>query len=79
MKLRYGIRANHGGFIKCRICIDPDNMSEECFNQHVLKTCAPALRSLHCRCAMFPAAASMRYSIVAATTIVNLSAPMFIT
>ena len=39
MAVRYGIRANHGGFLKCRICDDPSNMSEECFNKHVLNTC----------------------------------------
>ena len=38
--LRYGIRANHGGFIRCRICDDPNNMSEACFDQHILRTCA---------------------------------------
>ena len=41
--LRYNIRANHGSFIKCRICNDPDNMSGECFNQNILQTCAPVL------------------------------------
>ena len=57
--LSYGIRANHGGFLKCRICTDPNNMSEECFNQHILQTCAPALRWLPCTCAVLPAAAQL--------------------
>lgn len=61
MNLKYGIRANHGGFLECRICTDPDNMSEECFNQYILKTCASALRCLPCTCAVLPAAAPMRH------------------
>lgn len=47
MEVRYGIRANHGGFLKCRICDDPNNMSEACFNQHILKTCGPCSPHAH--------------------------------
>ena len=45
IEIEWMIIADHGGFLQCNICDDPDNLSEDCFNQHPLMTCVPDLET----------------------------------
>ena len=40
MKTQVDVVANHGGFWEMSIC-DSTDISQECFDRNVLKTCAP--------------------------------------
>lgn len=46
IEIEWIIIAHHGGFLQCNICNDPDNLSEDYFNQNPLMMCVPDLDTL---------------------------------